>query len=102
MKRFANACDVRKAFPTRRELTTDEILNINLDLKCLNRLESSQPVKDMSHLIETTKTRVNKFIKSGKQIDLSLCSPWLSKKKPLSAVKSEKIPLREKYTAVFG
>ena len=63
MKRFANACDFRKAYPNRRELTTYQILNINLDPKCLNRLESSQPVKDMSHLIETTKTRLTNLSK---------------------------------------
>ena len=102
IKRFANACDVMKAFPTRRELTADKILNTTLDSKCLSHLESSHPVEDMSHLTETTKTRVNKLIKGGKQIDLSLCSPWLSKEKPRSAVQSKNIPLKGKiYSSVW-
>ena len=80
MKRFANACDVRKAYPTRRELTTDEILNINLDPKCLNRLESSQPVKDMSHLIETTKTRLTNLSKVGNKLTCRYAAHGLAKR----------------------
>ena len=104
LKRFANACDVNacaKDYPFTRDLSTEEILNIDLDAECLNKLELPQPAGDIALLMETTKTRINKSVDIEKQVDLPLCSPWLSKKRPLSAKESENGSYKGKiYTSI--
>ena len=86
-KRFAEADDVIKVFPSANSTTTAQVLNSHLDFRTLRDLEENKPFGDegFSNVFETVRERFHPFVPKQNYSDLSLCSPWLSKEMPSSA-----------------
>ena len=104
--RFANACDVTKAWPVDvsvRGIPPETFLNLPVDGLSLKSLKLCERIKNpnLQHLLNTTIRRIDGFElqKHYQYIDLSFCSFWLNKDKPLSVIKSSKSPLNGKIYA---
>ena len=95
--RFANVRDVQRVSPRSSNEVIKNILKIFYDSGCLN-------IKQQKQIVEEARNRVHQSIEKpipSKQFDLSACSPWLSKEKPLSARPILNNPMKQTiYTSI--
>ena len=102
--RFANVCDVIKLLPVKVNAEAETFLDILLDSASLKCLETYQPgIKNsfFKQLLTTTKKRIEGCGTPMyyNHLNLSLCSLWLNKNKPASAIETSKSPLSGKIYA---
>ena len=95
-KRFANPIDLKNCFPheeTRPSLDNfvDESTLKELKIKC-----KSPKNKGFKNLLRTVDQRFHQVVPKPMHYDVSLCSPWLSKKRPVSVKNCRNMPFEGK------
>ena len=101
-ERFGNVCDVKETFPSVKSSDmsqTRNFLETRLSQSLLETFDLLEPMEYpsvISKLMKGTESRILEIGEKPPQCDLHNCTPWLSKKKPLSSVKSLKSPLKGK------
>ena len=83
-KRFANPIHFKNCFPHEETLLSLDSFVDESSLKYLKNKRRVLNNASFRKLLGTVEQRFHQIIPKPKHYDLSLCSPWLSKKRPMS------------------